>query len=492
MLGSAFLFGCTPPNDPPPNDLPPSDPPPSYSTITIGDHVINKDSLINGYTIPLDGVGNNGEYYLDVNSKDVYLKENSKWSLIGNMDGKPLKRKWDRSNPLKILGIGNSFTEDPFTYLPNILESLGITNFRVSYLAIPGLDIQTNLNNIQNESAAYRFSDYVDGAWTHTAFDKTFYYGVNNDDWDYITLQQSSGYSGISSSYSPLQNIINEVEAIRPEAKIVWQMTWAYQQDLVDHPHFPFYNNEQLTMYNAIVDSTKEEILTNAHISFTVPNGTVVQNARTSWLGDTLTRDGYHMDEEIGRYLIGLTFAYTFTGYDITGLSFRPSGVSEEARDICIESVYNAVKHPFEITNSVYSFENYVELSDYGWTEFGYWNSNDPSGRHYKVISGDTISNNFICTKQFDRATLPVGSIIELSSGYSYKPDGWIGTAITEAARRPHDCTTTRVSRVIIDDAWWGNFSVRAFNVFKNGKPSLVDETDQAKAAFKIWIPKSL
>ena len=485
-LFSGFSFGCgkEPPTPPPSGD---------GNTITIGTHTIDKDSLINGYTIPLDSMGDNGEYYLDVNSQDVYKKVNSKWRAIGNMDGKPLKKKWDSSRPLKILGIGNSFTEDAFTYLPQVLESLGVTDYRISYLAIGGLDIETNYEHIFYGANSYIFADYVNGGWVYEG-NQTFYRGLTCDDWNYISLQQASGWSGISSSYTYLQNIIDVVESIRPDAKILWQMTWAYQQNLSGHPHFPFYNNSQAEMYNAILDTTKTQVLTKPSINFVIPNGTAVQNARTSWLGDTLTRDGYHMSLDVGRYLTALTYAYTTTGIDITGLNFRPAGVTTAVRDMCVESVLNAVKKPFEVTNSTYtedpySLDRYTELTDYGWTELGYWNASDPSGKHAQVISGDSISNRFVCTKKFDKSTLPVGSIIEIAEGYTYRPDGWINADPTPGTLRPEKCTTYRI---IVDDAWWGDFTTRAFNVSKIDNSSLEGVTAQAKAAFKIYIPKAI
>jgi hypothetical protein len=50
--------------------------------------------------------------------------------------------------------------------------------------------------------------------------------------------------------------------------------------------------------------------LAGAHDEFkyTFPVGTSVQNARTSYAGDTVTRDGFHMNYDLGRYMAALTW----------------------------------------------------------------------------------------------------------------------------------------------------------------------------------------
>ena len=85
-----------------------------------------------------------------------------------------------------------------------------------------------------------------------------------------------------------------------------------------------------------------------------VPNATSIQNARTSFLGDTLTRDGYHLSYDIGRYIAGVTFFHAVTGMDISKLTYAPDGVNEQVRKVAIESAINAVKKPYEVTPSHY------------------------------------------------------------------------------------------------------------------------------------------
>ena len=175
------------------------------------------------------------------------------------------------------------------------------------------------------------------------------------ENWDYISIQQNSGDSGISSSYSPyLEDLITYIyNTANEEAKIVFNMTWAYQQNST-HQEFVKYNKNQITMYEAIVEAVKEKVRSNEDISMVIPVGTAIQNARTSFVGDTLTRDGYHLTYDFGRYVAGLTFVKQLTGLDISNVTFKPSKIDDSYRIIAIESAINAVEHPEEITESQY------------------------------------------------------------------------------------------------------------------------------------------
>ena len=199
-----------------------------------------------------------------------------------------------------------------------------------------------------------------------------------------------------------------------------------------------------MTMYNAIVSAVQSKIVTNGNFDLIVPNGTAVQNSRTSLLGDTTTIDGYHMSRPYGRYLTSLMFAKTITGMDISNISYTPSGVSAEEKQIAIESVNNAYKTHFSVTESAYQKETVVIPEGYvqqnlGLTALGYWNSSDKNGDHNKIITTADNSKQYYATVQFTREQLPVGSVILLADGWQYRPDGWI----TDAVNTNRPVTTT-------------------------------------------------
>ena len=106
-------------------------------------------------------------------------------------------------------------------------------------------------------------------------------------------------------------------------------------------------------MYNAIVSTAKEKIAGNPDFDGIIPSGTAVQNLRTSSLGDTLTADGYHLENAYGDYTASLTWFCTFTGADAYSMFYCPSSVGDHFHEIA-EAVNNAVKKPFEVTESKY------------------------------------------------------------------------------------------------------------------------------------------
>ena len=126
-------------------------------------------------------------------------------------------------------------------------------------------------------------------------------------------------------------------------------MTWAYQQDSTKK-EFANYNKDQMTMYNAIIDATESTILTNSSIAGVIPGGTAVQNARTSYVGDTLTRDGYHLSRPQGRYVAACTWLEAVLGVNPMGNTYCPEGMMPHECRMAQKAAHKAVKKPYKIS----------------------------------------------------------------------------------------------------------------------------------------------
>ena len=126
------------------------------------------------------------------------------------------------------------------------------------------------------------------------------------------------------------------------------------------HSDFPRYDRDQMTMYNRIVAATNAKIDTNDRIFGVIPAGTAVQNARTSYIGDNLTADGYHLNEN-GEFIAGLTWIHKITGFDLDRMdeTLIPAQFLDRL-DIYKESVENAVADPYRITQSQYTEAPFV------------------------------------------------------------------------------------------------------------------------------------
>jgi hypothetical protein len=81
-----------------------------------------------------------------------------------------------------------------------------------------------------------------------------------------------------------------------------------------------------------------------------IPSGTAIQSARLVW-GDVLTRDGFHLDLGVGRYIAGLCVVKALVGLDIDNVTFAPEGVSEEQRKMAIALPNAACEKPFTTTD---------------------------------------------------------------------------------------------------------------------------------------------
>ena len=261
-------------------------------------------------------------------------------------------KEWDTDGDgvLEILALGNSFSIDALEYVWNIADNLGIKKIVLGNLYIGGCSLQTHASNAAGDLANYTYYYNDSGKWT-TAEGYKISTTLEGRSWDYVSLQQQSGHSGLPNTYNDNLTYLIDYIRERSYAKLVWHMTWAYQQDSTNGS-FANYNKDQMTMYNAIVSTVQSKISTNSNFALIVPNGTAVQNSRTTPLGDTTTRDGYHMSTDYGRYLTGLMFFKQITGMSIDGITYAPAGVDGVEKSYAIESVNNAYAKPFAVTQS--------------------------------------------------------------------------------------------------------------------------------------------
>lgn len=254
---------------------------------------------------------------------------------------------------LKVLAIGNSFSVDSMRWLYQIANDLGVDNVILGNLYIGGCSLYTHYNNATKNNANYEYYKNTTGSWETTS-SQTMLAGIKDEDWNLITVQQVSQDSGRTSTFEPyLTDLISYINANKtnPYAKIAWHQTWAYAQDST-HSGFANYSNDQMTMYNAIASASQTVDAYDA-IDFVIPAGTAIQNARTSFMGDTLNRDGYHLDYYIGRYIAGLAWFHKITGLSIDSLDYVPSGATYFLKphiDAAVESVKNAVTTPYAVT----------------------------------------------------------------------------------------------------------------------------------------------
>ena len=253
---------------------------------------------------------------------------------------------------VRVLCIGNSFTVDAVEdYLSPILRSVG-KKVILGYPYKGGTTLEMHMGYINAKNPIYNYRKIdAEGAYTAQA-NTTFDVGLKDEAWDYVVIQTDHNYSGVYSHYFPfLTDLMNYVKTNgeNHDPKFFLYMTWAYDASST-YKDFPLYNNDQMTMYNAIIDCAYRAA-EQAGINTVVPAGTAVQNARTTYLGQNMNRDGYHMNFEYGRYLVGLTYAAVVFGVDPQTVTYHPSTISDNLAQLCRDAVTAALAKPKEITS---------------------------------------------------------------------------------------------------------------------------------------------
>ena len=251
---------------------------------------------------------------------------------------------------IKILAIGNSFSEDG---IENYLHELGTANGKkmiIGNLYIGGAPLSLHVKNANEDAAKYQYRKIGLDGKKITTKDVSISQALSNENWDYISFQQASPLSGkFDVVIESLPKLVSYVRGkVNPEAQFVYHQTWAYQHDS-NHKGFANYNRDQLTMYKAIADVSKK-VSKLGDFKYIIPAGTAIQNARTSSMGDTFTRDGYHLQLDYGRFTAACTWYEKIFGEDVRKNSYKPEKVTELQAKIAKEAAHKAVKKPYSVS----------------------------------------------------------------------------------------------------------------------------------------------
>ncbi|MBQ3252812.1 MAG: DUF4886 domain-containing protein [Oscillospiraceae bacterium] len=267
---------------------------------------------------------------------------------------------------LKILAITSSFGLNTTQLLYDIAKAEGATEIIVGRLYISGCSLEMHVGNAKSNANAYRYTKIssTDGVWK-TMENVSLAQGLNDEAWDIIFTQQGASQSGQLGTYS---NYVEQLMAYIKETKktptvgYVWNVLWAYQQDTDQAVFHNVFNSDQMFMYQENLRAAKEKVLPTGLFDALIPSGTAVQNARTSYFGDTLTKDTYHLNN-LGRVIAGYTLWSILTGKELTEINVGPVSsydlpiaveLTDEDRKVVIECVNNAIKSPWEVTPSSY------------------------------------------------------------------------------------------------------------------------------------------
>ena len=236
---------------------------------------------------------------------------------------------------MKILSIGNSFSQDSTALLQLLTDKITARN-----LYIGGCSLDMHAANIENDAAKYELQENGEKMQNALVGVKE---ALISDKWDYITVQQVSGRSGVYESFYPYLGELLDYVRKYSDAEIVLHETWSYEIGS-GHPDFAIYNSDREQMAQAIKE-TYEKVSAKENLRI-IRVGEAVQNLRAKPSFDykngglSLTRDGFHLSLSYGRLLAASVWCKFFTG-EIPQY-FNNENLSQPMREIL--EVLNIVK----------------------------------------------------------------------------------------------------------------------------------------------------
>ena len=149
---------------------------------------------------------------------------------------------------MRVLAIGNSFSQDATTYLHQTAAAQGVA-LDVLNLYIGGCPLENHWRNVEENAEDYApaYNGVPYGSQLISIQD-----ALDMGGWDVITLQQASHDSGWPDSYEPFMTLlVDYLRTQAPDARILLHETWAYDPDST-HARFAHYNRSQPEMYDRL------------------------------------------------------------------------------------------------------------------------------------------------------------------------------------------------------------------------------------------------
>lgn len=226
---------------------------------------------------------------------------------------------------IKILAIGNSFSEDATYYLHQILAAAGVENLVVN-LFIGGCPLEKHWMNIERGAREYQLQVNGNKTDRHVSIQDV----LRESDWDVIVTQQASHDSGWMDTYEPfLGNIVSYLRENAGGARLFLHETWAYEKDST-HWNFARYNRDQQEMFDRL--ALAYTTMAKKYELPLIPSGELIQRLRrTEFFREgakrCICRDGFHMNYLYGRYALGCMWARSIAGIAVEGNAFVPQTV---------------------------------------------------------------------------------------------------------------------------------------------------------------------
>ena len=258
------------------------------------------------------------------------------------------------ADTLRILAIGNSYTEDATTYLDSLVIHAGIDPQRVClYQAVTASATFETWVNIYTSDSSVTLTRRVGKV-------KMLEHGTLQEllrqPWNVIVVQQASNQSYVWSSYLYLKPFVELITSncLNPQACLAFQLVWSHTQS-----EMPYVLQGNIACC--------QKMIRRYGIDVIIPTGTAIQLARSTTLNAPLymTRDRWHLHQGIACYIASCTWFQTlFTPVFSTSVLGNPAvpignpatpDGSYTSADIQLaqQCAYQAVLSPYDYLNPV-------------------------------------------------------------------------------------------------------------------------------------------
>ncbi len=214
---------------------------------------------------------------------------------------------------MKILAIGNSFSQDATAYLYGLAHAAWL-EAKVVNLYIGGCPLSRHAFNALGNGRDYA----LEYNGFQTGFRVSVRDALENDSWDVVSVQQASHLSFDFSTYEPhLDTLAAYIRTYAPGARIMVHETWAYEDGYERMKALGFADSDDMFARVAGAYARAREQLGAGLI----PTGHAVQ--RAVQLGIPMYRDGFHLSFGAGRYLAACVWLERLFGADAETNPFR-------------------------------------------------------------------------------------------------------------------------------------------------------------------------
>ena len=296
----------------------------------------------------------------------------------------------EESKMLKILTLGNSGAVDCGHMLALIAKTEGYENFKLATLYHSGCSLVMHVGFSGKNEAAYKLyvssTDEPDKIPT-IMNDVTMEQALRYDYWDIIVMQDGSwdmagnDTASIRNNIQILQKYVLD-NCLNPNPKFVYNSNWAGPTDNALRDTYPnpennvyytryvAYGNDRSTLYNAIIKGVQNAVVPDDSFEYIIPSGTAMENALSSyWEEKDIHRDYWHASD-LSRVMISYVWLCRIFGIEqleeikldkIPMVFFKSMQgtedyvLTESDKTIILESVNNALKNPFQMTQSQYT-----------------------------------------------------------------------------------------------------------------------------------------